>query len=74
MSDAQASSLVALFLAGTALGGLLGGAVGDAAAARWPAHGRIAVTQARGRAGQGSRAGARGTRQGRGGDGLPQRG
>ncbi|KAL4424385.1 hypothetical protein ABPG75_001686, partial [Micractinium tetrahymenae] len=47
MSDAQASSLVALFLAGTAVGGLIGGFVGDAAAKRWPNHGRLAVTQAR---------------------------
>lgn len=45
MSDAQASFLVALFLAGTAFGGLLGGFVGDAAAKRFPMHGRIAVTQ-----------------------------
>ena len=34
-----------LLHAGTAAGGLLGGCVGDAAAARWPHHGRIAVTQ-----------------------------
>ncbi|PRW59549.1 MFS general substrate transporter [Chlorella sorokiniana] len=45
MSNAQASSLVALFLAGTAVGGLIGGCVGDAAAQRWPLRGRIAVTQ-----------------------------
>lgn len=29
----------------TAAGGLIGGFVGDAAAARYPNHGRIAVTQ-----------------------------
>ncbi|KAI3436365.1 hypothetical protein D9Q98_002418 [Chlorella vulgaris] len=45
MSDAQASSLVAIFLAGTAFGGLIGGCVGDAAAKLYPHHGRIAVTQ-----------------------------
>ncbi|EFN50877.1 hypothetical protein CHLNCDRAFT_55462 [Chlorella variabilis] len=45
MSDAQASALVALFLAGTAFGGLIGGCVGDAAAKAYPQHGRIAVTQ-----------------------------
>jgi hypothetical protein len=45
MSNAQASSLVALFLAGTAVGGLIGGCVGDAAAQRWPLRSRIAVTQ-----------------------------
>lgn len=45
MSDAAASGLVALFLGGVALGGLLGGWVGDRAAARWPSHGRIAATQ-----------------------------
>lgn len=33
------------FLAGTAVGGLIGGCVGDAAAKRWPLRGRIAVTQ-----------------------------
>lgn len=45
MSDAAASALVALFLGGIAVGGLLGGALGDAAAKRWPSHGRLAVTQ-----------------------------
>ncbi|KAI7839840.1 hypothetical protein COHA_006425 [Chlorella ohadii] len=45
MSDSQASALVALFLLGTAVGGLIGGCVGDAAAQRWPLRGRIAVTQ-----------------------------
>eukprot|EP00887_Chlorella_sp_A99_P006616 scaffold3.g6616.t1 len=45
MSDAAASLLVALFLAGTAAGSLVGGAAGDAAARRWPRHGRLAATQ-----------------------------
>jgi MFS family permease len=45
MSDAAASGLVALYLVGGGLGGLLGGWIGDAAAARWPNHGRIAATQ-----------------------------
>lgn len=45
MSAAAASALVALFHGGIALGGLLGGWVGDATAARWPNHGRIAATQ-----------------------------
>ena len=45
MSSAAASGLVATFTGGIALGGLLGGWIGDAAAARWPGHGRIAVTQ-----------------------------
>lgn len=31
--------------AGTAVGGLIGGCLGDAAAQRWPLRGRIAVTQ-----------------------------
>lgn len=35
----------ALFLAGTAAGGLIGGWVGDVAARRYPNHGRIFVTQ-----------------------------
>ena len=47
MSDAHASGLVATFLLSTAFGGLLGGWMGDAADARFPQHGRIAVTQAR---------------------------
>lgn len=42
----QPSSLLATtFSAGTAVGGLIGGFVGDAAAKRWPNHGRLAVTQ-----------------------------
>ncbi len=45
MSDLDASMLMSLFLGATALGGLLGGWVGDAAASRFPHHGRIAVTQ-----------------------------
>ena len=40
-----ASLLVALFMAGVAAGGLLGGILGDAAAVRWPHHGRIYVAQ-----------------------------
>lgn len=45
MSDAAASALVALYLVGGGLGGLLGGWIGDEAAKRFPNHGRIAVTQ-----------------------------
>lgn len=45
MSDAEASSLMSLFLGAGALGALLGGIIGDKAAARFPFHGRIAVTQ-----------------------------
>lgn len=45
MSDLHAGSLMALFLAGTALGGLLGGYIGDRAAAQYPNHGRIFVAQ-----------------------------
>ena len=45
MSDAEASTLMSLFLGACALGGLLGGVIGDKAAARYPFHGRIAVTQ-----------------------------
>ena len=45
MSDANASGLVATFLLCTAFGGLMGGWIGDVAAARNPQHGRIAVTQ-----------------------------
>jgi hypothetical protein len=45
MSDFSSSILMALMLGGGALGGLLGGAIGDLAARRFPNHGRIAVTQ-----------------------------
>ena len=45
MSDFAASMLMAVFLGSTALGGLLGGYVGDVAAARSPHHGRIFATQ-----------------------------
>ena len=45
MSDAASSGLMAVFLGGTALGGLLGGWVGDKAAARYPQHGRILAVQ-----------------------------
>lgn len=45
MSDASASLMVALYLAGGGLGGLLGGWIGDLAAEKYPNHGRIAATQ-----------------------------
>lgn len=45
MSDTAAAALMALFLGGTAAGGLLGGYVGDIAAKRAPSHGRILVCQ-----------------------------
>lgn len=45
MSDLAASALMSLFLTGTAAGGLLGGYLGDRAAARYPNHGRIFVVQ-----------------------------
>ena len=45
MTDTAAAALMALFLGGTALGGLLGGFVGDLAAKRYPSHGRILVCQ-----------------------------
>ena len=45
MTDTSAATLMALFLGGTALGGLLGGFVGDLAAKRYPSHGRIVVCQ-----------------------------
>jgi hypothetical protein len=45
MSDAAAGALVALYLVGGGLGGLLGGYVGDIAAKSWPNHGRVVVTQ-----------------------------
>jgi MFS family permease len=44
-SDASASSLVAVFQFGVAVGGLLGGAVADRAARRFPERGRVAVAQ-----------------------------
>lgn len=44
-SDFAASLLLACFLGANALGGLVGGAFGDAAARQWPNHGRIAVCQ-----------------------------
>lgn len=44
-SDLAASLLMAAFLAANAAGGLLGGLLGDAAARRFPDHGRIAVCQ-----------------------------
>ncbi|KAG7670244.1 hypothetical protein NADE_006506 [Nannochloris sp. 'desiccata'] len=40
-----ASALVAVFMAGVAVGGMLGGVLGDGAAIRWPVHGRIVVAQ-----------------------------
>lgn len=45
MSNAAASALVALLLAGGGLGGLLGGYVGDRAAKLSANHGRILATQ-----------------------------
>lgn len=45
MSDAQASLLVSVFLGCTAIGGFLGGFIGDLAAAKYPDYGRIAVCQ-----------------------------
>ncbi|CAL5229213.1 g12496 [Coccomyxa viridis] len=45
MTDAAASVLMALFLGSTALGGLLGGYVGDFSAKRHPQHGRIFACQ-----------------------------
>lgn len=45
MSNAKASVVQASFLIGTALGGLLGGYLGDKAAQMWPNHGRIFVCQ-----------------------------
>ena len=41
----QAILLQALFLGGTAFGGLLGGWIGDIAARFYPNHGRILATQ-----------------------------
>lgn len=43
--EASLLLLQALFLGGTALGGLVGGAIGDIAARHYPDHGRIAATQ-----------------------------
>ena len=45
MSDFQASMLMSMFLGAYGLGTLIGGWVGDAAACRFPDHGRVAVTQ-----------------------------
>lgn len=45
MSDFAASLQMALLLGSTALGGLLGGWIGDKAAMRYPDHGRILVCQ-----------------------------
>jgi MFS family permease len=45
MTDFAASMLMALLLGSTAVGGLLGGWVGDKAASRYPDHGRILVCQ-----------------------------
>lgn len=45
MSDFHASMLMSMFLGAYGLGNLIGGSVGDAAAARFPDHGRITVTQ-----------------------------
>ncbi|PNH07170.1 hypothetical protein TSOC_006380, partial [Tetrabaena socialis] len=44
-SDATASGLVALFMAGSAAGSLLGGWLGDRVAERHPNHGRILLVQ-----------------------------
>lgn len=45
MGDFAASLLMALLLAGSAFGGLLGGWIGDRAAVRFPRTGRVAVAQ-----------------------------
>ena len=45
MSDLVASLLMAIFLAANALGGLLGGCIGDFLAKRYPDHGRIVACQ-----------------------------
>ena len=45
MSDFAASLQMALLLGSTALGGLLGGWIGDKAAQKYPDHGRILVCQ-----------------------------
>ncbi|DBA71660.1 TPA: hypothetical protein ACH3X2_001115 [Trebouxia sp. C0005] len=44
-SNFAASALMSGFLFATAFGGLLGGWIGDKAAAKYPNHGRIVVTQ-----------------------------
>ena len=44
-SNFQASMLSAIFTLGNAFGGLLGGALGDAAARHSPMHGRITIAQ-----------------------------
>ncbi|PSC76181.1 MFS general substrate transporter [Micractinium conductrix] len=45
MTNFDASLLVAIYLAGGGLGGLLGGWIGDRVASRFPDHGRIVATQ-----------------------------
>ena len=45
MSDFAASLQIGLLLGSSAVGGLLGGWIGDKAGARWPDKGRIAVCQ-----------------------------
>lgn len=45
MSDFVASLLMAVFLAANAAGGMIGGIIGDAAARRFPNHGRIFTCQ-----------------------------
>jgi hypothetical protein len=45
MTDFQASAVASAFLLGTAVGAQVGGAVGDWAAAKSPAHGRILTSQ-----------------------------
>lgn len=45
MSDAAASGCTALLIGGTAVGGLLGGWLGDRVAVRHPDHGRILLVQ-----------------------------
>lgn len=45
MGDGASSALMALFLGGSALGGLVGGFLGDKAARMSPYHGRIVVCQ-----------------------------
>ncbi|GAB4813864.1 hypothetical protein N2152v2_000910 [Parachlorella kessleri] len=44
-SDLEASSLMAIFSLGCAVGGLVGGTLGDWAARRWPNSGRILACQ-----------------------------